>query len=309
MPNLKQLQALCEVDAKGSFSAAADALNYTQPAVSRLVSALEIELGATLVDRRTRPLRLTDAGEALARRACAVFEQLAAAEAEIGAILELDAGRLRLGTFSSAGATFVAQALAAFRQRFPGVQVTVMEAGPDQLVGAVRAGDLDLAVVFDHPATGVIRDEGLESQHLLEDPSDVFIHPEHRLARRTRVTFADLRDEDWLQPTFGPDSPTEKLLTAACAAAGYEPRVIFRVNDCEMTKALVAVGMGIALLPRIALHPVHPGVAVKAVEGSPTRRILAVALSGTRSPASEAFLELLGGCAAAYGAPREPAQA
>jgi DNA-binding transcriptional LysR family regulator len=309
MPTLKHLQALCEVDAKGSFSAAADALNYTQPAVSRLVAALEAEVGATLVDRRTRPLRLTDAGEAMARRACAVFEQLAAAEAEIGAILELDAGRLRLGTFSSAGATFVAQALAAFRQRFPGVRVTVMEAGPDKLVGAVRAGDLDLAVVFDHPATDVIRDEGLESHHLLEDPSDLFVHPEHRLAGRKRVTFADLRDEDWLQPTFGPDSPTEKLLGTACAAAGYEPRVIFRVNDCEMTKALVAVGMGIALLPRIAVHPVHPGVAIKAVEGSPTRRILAVALPGTGSPASQAFLELLGGCAAAYPAVQKPIRA
>jgi DNA-binding transcriptional LysR family regulator len=309
MPTLKHLQALCEVEAKGSFSAAADALNYTQPAVSRLVSALEAEVGATLVDRRTRPLRLTDAGEALAKRACAVFEQLAAAEAEIGAILELDAGRLRLGTFSSAGATFVAEALAAFRQRFPGVAVTVMEAGPDKLVEAVRAGDLDLAVVFDHPETGVIRDEGLESHHLLDDPSDLFVHPEHRLARSRRVTFADLRDEDWLQPTFGPDSPTEKLLGAACAAAGYEPRVVFRVNDCEMTKALVAVGMGIALLPRIAIHPEHPGVAIKAVEGSPTRRILTVALAGTGSPASEAFLELLEGCAAAYSALREPALA
>jgi len=307
MPTLKQLQALCEVDARGSFSAAADALNYTQPAVSRLVSALEAEVGATLVNRRVHPLRLTDAGEALARRACAAFEQLAAAEAEIGAILQLDAGRLRLGTFSSAGATIVAAALAAFRQRFAAVQVTVMEAGPDRLVEAVRNGDLELAVVFDHPDIGVIRDEGLESDHLLEDPSDLFIHPEHRLAPRKRVTFADLRDEDWLQPTFGPDSPTEKLLSAACSAAGYEPRVIFRVNDCEMTKALVAVGMGIALLPRVAIHPIHSGVVVKSVEGSPTRRILAVALPGTRTPASEAFLELLRNCAADYSAVREPA--
>jgi DNA-binding transcriptional LysR family regulator len=307
MPSLKQLQALCEVDARGSFSAAADALNYTQPAVSRLVSALEAEVGATLVNRRVHPLRLTDAGEALARRACAVFEQLAAADAEIGAILKLDAGRLRLGTFSSAGATIVAEALAAFRHRFPAVQTTVLEAGPDRLVEAVRSGDVDLAVVFDHPATGVIRDEGLESHHLLDDPSDLFIHPEHRLARRKRVTFAHLRDEDWLQPTFGPDSPTEKLLSAACSAAGFEPRVVFRVNDCEMTKALVAVGMGIALLPRIAVHPAHPGVVVKPVEGSPTRRILAVALPDTRTPTSEAFLQLLQDCAADYPAGRQPA--
>ena len=111
---------------------------------------------------------------------------------------------------------------------------------------------------------------------------------------------ADLRDEDWLFPTLGPDSPTQKLFTAACAAAGYEPRIVFRVNDCEMFQALVAAGVGVGFLPRLALHPVHPGVVIKPVADAPGRRILAVALPGMRSPASDAFLGLLEHYAAAY---------
>ena len=303
-----RLRVLAELAEHRSFSAAADALDYTQSAVSKQVAALEREVGMQLVLREVRPVRLTAAGEALVRHAEAVLERLAAAEAELEAIAALEAGCLRLGAFSSAGATLVVQALAAFKGRFPGVEVTLLEAGRDKLVEGVRTGELDLAVVFDFPALALTVDEGIEGHHLLDDPNDLLVHPEHRLARRKRVTFADLRDEDWLFPTLGPDSPTQKLFTAACAGAGYEPRIVFRVNDCEMFQALVAADMGIGFLPRIALHPVHPGVVVKPVADSPTRRILAVTLAGTRSRASEAFLELLARYADAYPELREPAR-
>ena len=303
-----RLRVLAELAECGSFSGAADALDYTQSAVSKQVAALEREVGMPLVLRDVRPVRLTTAGEALVRHAQAVLERLAAAEAELEAIAALEAGCLRLGAFSSAGATLVVQALADFTGRFPGVEVTLLEAGRDKLVEGVRTGEIDLAVVFDFPALGLTVDEGIEGHHLLDDPNDLLVHPEHRLARRKRVTFADLRDEDWLFPTLGPDSPTQKLFTAACSGAGYEPRIVFRVNDCEMFQALVAAGMGIGFLPRIALHPVHPGVIVRPVEGSPTRRILALTLPGIRTRASAAFLELLAQYAAAYPELREPAR-
>jgi DNA-binding transcriptional LysR family regulator len=304
-----RLRVLAELADCGSFSGAADALDYTQSAVSKQVAALEREVGMQLVLRHVRPVRLTAAGETLARHARAVLQQLATADAELEAIAALEAGCLRLGAFSSAGATLVVQALADFKRRFPGVEVTLLEAGPDKLVDGVRTGDLDLAIVFDFPALELTVDEGIAGRHLLDDPNDLLVHPEHRLARRKRVTFSDLRNEDWLFPTLGPDSPTQKLFTAACSGAGYEPRIVFRVNDCEMFQALVAADMGIGFLPRIALHPVHPGVVVKPVEGSPTRRILAVSLPGTRSQASEAFLELLEQYATAYPKLREPARA
>jgi DNA-binding transcriptional LysR family regulator len=295
-----RLQVLAELASRGSFSGAAEALDYTQSAVSKQVAALEREVGTQLVVRDVRPVRLTTAGEALLRHARTVLEGLAAAEAELEAIAALESGRVRVGTYSSVGATLVVQAIAAFRKRHPGVEITVLEAGRDRLIEHVRAGDLDLAAVFDFPALGIRVDEGLECRHLLDERHDLLLHPEHRLTRKKKITMADLREEDWLFPTLGPDSPTQKLFAAACSAAGYEPRIVFRVNDCEMFQALVAAGVGVGFLPRLALHPVHPGVVIKQVADAPGRRILAVALPGMRSPASETFLGLLEHYAAAY---------
>ena len=126
---LKQLRVLQAVGETGSFSAAADRLDYTQPAVSKIVATLERQLGTTLVDRGIRPLRLTEAGSALAQRAAAAFEQIAAAELEVEAIANLSAGSLRVGTFSSAGAAMVVDALRAFRKSHPDVDVSITEIG------------------------------------------------------------------------------------------------------------------------------------------------------------------------------------
>src|SRR5262245_46175099 len=126
---LKQLRVLQAVGETGSFSAAAERLDYTQPAVSKIVAALERRLGTTLVDRGIRPLRLTDAGSALVQRATAAFEQIAAAELEVEAIANLSAGRLRVGTFSSAGAAMVVDALRVFRRGHPDVDVSITEIG------------------------------------------------------------------------------------------------------------------------------------------------------------------------------------
>lgn len=247
-----------------------------------------------------RPVRLTPAGEALCRHARVVLERLSAAEAELEAIAAVESGRLRVGTYASAGATLVVQAVAAFRRQHPGVHLTLVEAGRDKLVQDVRAGELDVATVFDFPVLGLTVDEGLESaaspRRAARPPATARSRArgheaghDRRPARRG-VAF----------PTLGPDSPTQTLFMAACAAVGYEPRIVFRVNDCEMHQALVAAGIGIGFLPRLALHSVHPGVIIKPVAEAPSRRILAVALPGARTGASEVFLRLLEEYAAAY---------
>lgn len=281
---------------------------FTQSAVSKQVAAFEREVGTQLVVRNVRPVRLTPAGEALCRHARVVLERLSAAEAELEAIAAVESGRLRVGTYASAGATLVVQAVAAFRRQHPAVHLALVEAGRDKLVQDVRSGELDVATVFDFPVLGLTVDEGLEVRHLLDEPHDLLLPAEHRLAGRKRVTIADLHDEEWLFPTLGPDSPTQKLFMAACAAVGYEPRIVFRVNDCEMHQALVAAGIGIGFLPRLALHPVHPGVVIKPVAEAPSRRILAVALPGARTGASEVFLRLLEEYAAAYPTLKGPAR-
>ncbi|HEV2711982.1 MAG TPA: LysR family transcriptional regulator [Gaiellaceae bacterium] len=296
MPELKQLRVLAAVAATGSFSRAAARLNYTQPAVSRIVAALERELGAVLVERECRPVRLTDAGAALVRHADDVFAWLSSARAEIEAINHVEAGSVSLGTFSSAGTSFVVDALSEFRKRHPAVRVSIGEGSmPSALVRRVRAGDFDLAVVFDYPAAGEDIGAGLELHHLTDVPWDIVLHRSHRLTRRRRVRAADLADEEWLLPDFGPESPSLRLINRMCASAGFEPRVAFRVNDCHMNQALVAAGEGVTILPRLLLHPLHPGVVARCVDDDPpTMRVAAVRLP-TRflAPAVAKFLAVL----------------
>jgi DNA-binding transcriptional LysR family regulator len=295
MPELKQLRVLRAVAEAGSFSAAADELDYTQPAVSRIVASLERELGTVLIDRDIRPLRLTDAGEALVRHSEQVFEQLVTAEAEIQAIARLDSGTLGIGTFSSAGVSFLVTALREFRRRYPAVEVSIAEGLPSALIRGLRAGDHDLAVVFDYPQVGEDISEGLEFHHLVDDPFELVVPPDHRLTGAPTASFADLADEGWMLPAFGPESPSLRLIGRACAAAGFEPRVVFKTNDCQLMQALVAAGEGIAVLPRLMLHPVRSDVRVRSLgDEALIRRIAAVRLP-TRylTPAAEEFLQIV----------------
>lgn len=306
MPDLKQLRVLNAVAEAGSFSAAADALDYTQPAISKMVAALERELGAVLVDRGTRPLRLTEAGSALAARAAAALDQIAAARMEVEAIGQLDRGTLSVATFSSAGAGLVVPALRDLRLEHPGVDVALAERSlPSAAVAALRRCEFDLVVTFDYPDAGDVAGEGLEVHPLVDDPMDAVLPAGHPLGARERVGFADLADAPWLLPDFGPASPSARLIARGCAGAGFEPRLAYRINDCQLTQAMVAAGEGIALLPRLMLDPPHPGVVIRPLSaGAPIRRIVAVRLP-TRffPPAAERFLELLREAAAGRAAP------
>jgi DNA-binding transcriptional LysR family regulator len=302
---LKQLRVLRAVGETGSFSAAADRLEYTQPAVSKIVATLERQLGATLVDRGIRPLRLTEAGSALAQRAAAAFEQIAAAELEVEAIAKLSAGRLRVGTFSSAGAAMVVDALRVFRESHPDVDLSIAEIGmPSAVTRSLRAGDLDLGVSFDYPEIGATFAEDLAVVPLVDDPFDVVVSRGHPLASEQTIRFADLGAEKWLLGDFGADSPSFRMIDRRCRDAGFQPDVAFRVNDCQMAQSLVAAGEGIALLPRIMLQARNPGVAIRALASDPPmRRVSAVRLS-TRylTPATERFIALLVAASADYAA-------
>ena len=295
MPDLRQLRALQAVAEAGSFSGAAYALDYTQPAISKSIATLERELGAVLVERECRPVRLTDAGAALVRHADEVFAQLSSAKSEIEAITQAEAGTVAVGTFGSAAAAFVVDALCEFRKRHPGVHVSIAEGMPSALVRRLRAGELDLAVVFDFPDTGEDIGEGLELQPLLDQPFDIVLHLRHPQAHEKRVRPADLANDDWVLQDFGPESPTLKLIGRMCAASGYEPRVAFRVNDCQVILAMVAAGEGVSILPRLMLDPLHADVAVRPVEGdAPVQRVAAVRLPTRHlAPAAAGFLSAL----------------
>lgn len=293
MLDVRRMKVLREVAARGSFSAAAESLSFTQSAISQQVAALERETGAKLVDRGPRGIRLTQAGEVLVRHADAVLARLACAEEELQALAGLRGGRLRLSTFQSAGATLVPRAVAAFHRRYPDVELAVIQAEPEEATQLLRAGELDLAVVYDFDGIPGALDETLDAVHLIDDRYDLLVARDHPLADKQRVGMRELADERWVNATRG--CGCRKAVLHACAQAGFEPNVAFETDEILAIQALVANGMGVALLPQLALTAVHPGVAVRPVGAdAPMRHIHAARLRDAyQSPASAAMVQLL----------------
>jgi DNA-binding transcriptional LysR family regulator len=282
MFDVRQLTVLREVAARGSFSAAADALDCTQSAVSKQIAALEREAGTTLVERAVRPLRLTPAGTALAAHGEVVLGRMAAARDEIAAIAGLRAGELRLATFASAGPSIVVPAVAAFHAAHADVGLRLLEAGTDEAVGMLRAGDLDVAVIHHYPALEPSPGPDLAYTELGEDAFALVLPAGHPLARWPRVPVASLAEEAFLFPRSreGVGGVYDRLMRGACAVAGFEPDILFEIDDCATVQGFVAAGLGIAVLPRLALDPVNPAVAVRELTDAPSRRVLAARLAG-----------------------------
>ena len=292
MLDVRRMRVLREVAARGSFSAAAEALSFTQSAVSQHIAALEREAGTQLVERRRSGVRLTEAGRVLVGHADAILARIECAEEDLAALAGLRGGRLRLMSFQSGGATLAPRAVAAFHERHPGVELSMLEAEPDEAGDRLRAGDVDLALVYDHESTPGLLAPGLELCHLLDDRYDAILPARHELAGRTRLSMADLAGEQWVASTSlcGCRQITETM----CREAGFEPRVAFEADDTMAAQALVAAGVGVALLPQLALTTVHPGVVARRLVNAPARRIWAARLEGAyASPASDAMLQTL----------------
>ena len=292
------MRVLREVAVRGSFSAAAEALSFTQSAVSQQIAALEREAGAVLVERSARGVRLTDAGEAVVRHAEAIMARLAEAEAELEAIAGLRGGRLRMAAFESAGASLMPLAIAEFRGRHPAVELSLSLSEPEDCIPHLRAGELDLAIVF---ASAVKHaDDGIERVHLVEDPMYLVLPRDHPLASRRRVRLADLAGEAWIGGQ--PDCECNRLMSRACAAAGYEPRIAFETDDYTAMQGFVAAGVGVSLIAELGLTSVREDVVVRDLgRDTPIRQIYAATLAdGYRSPATQAMLEILRDVAARY---------
>lgn len=297
----RRLRVLREVAARGSFSAAAEALAFTQSAVSQQVAALERETGTRLVERGVRPVRLTDAGGALLAHAEAVLARLDEAEQELGEIAGLRRGRLRLASFPTAIATLVPRAVALFSQRHPEVDLTVVDDHRQGLLPRLARWELDLALIYDHEALPE-PDVQLERTHLLDDRFDLVVPDGHPLARRESVALGELAGETWLGGT--PDGAYARIVLHSCRAAGFEPRIAFGSDDYNAVQAFVTVGLGVAILPRLALAFARPGLARVALAEPPVRRIAAARLAASyRSAATASMLGVLEETADAFTAP------
>jgi DNA-binding transcriptional LysR family regulator len=305
MLDIKQLRVLKEVAERGSFSAAAEALSYTQPAISQQVAALEKQAGTTLVDRTSRGVRLTEAGRALVDHAEVVLARLAAAEAELDAMAGVRGGRVRLSSFPTAGASLLPPAVALFTERHPEVELTFVEREPEEAAQMLRAAELEVALVFEYrelnqPEVDRLY-EGIELHHLLDDPMYLALPQDHPMARRPRVRLQDFAGETWIQES-GARSWCGGLHLAACAAAGFEPRIGFQSDDYNVVQGLIAAGVGISLLPSLSLTNVREDIVVRSLgRTAPARRIAAATLAGRyRSPATEEMLGILDEVAARF---------
>ncbi|MCA1689651.1 MAG: LysR family transcriptional regulator, partial [Actinobacteria bacterium] len=290
MLDLNRLRVLREVGRHRSFSAAAAALAYTQPAISRQIATLEREVGATLVDRS--PVRLTDAGEALVAHAEVILARLADAEAEVRAIGELRGGRLRMASFQTAAATVVPLAIAAFRRAHPEVKLSLTMAEPADALPELLCGELDIALSLDGMEDSLTN--GIDRLHLFDDPMYVALPVFHPLARRPRVGIGDFCEEEWMLGTTD-SCPDARLFSDACRSAGFEPKLTFENDDYAAIAGFVAAGVGIAMIPDLASTHMRDDIVLRDLgPGGPVRRIVAATKAGGyRSPATRAMLETL----------------
>jgi molybdate transport repressor ModE-like protein len=292
MLDVRRMRVLREVAARGSFSAAAEALSFTQSAVSQHVAALERETGAQLVERRRDGVRLTEAGRVLVEHADAILARIECAEDELAALAGLRGGRVRLISFQSGGATLAPRAVAAFRERHPGVELAMLQAEPEEAGERLRSGEADLALVYDHETTpGLLSDE-LQLTHLLDDRYDAILPAGHALTQRSRLSLSDLSAEPWVVSSGA--SGCRRIAERVCRDAGFEPNMAFETDETLAAQALVAAGVGVTMLPRLALTTIHPGVVARRLTDPPARRVWAARLAGAyASPASDAMLQTL----------------
>jgi DNA-binding transcriptional LysR family regulator len=299
MLNVARLKVLKEVAYRGSFSAAAEELSYTQSAVSQQIAALEAEAGTALLQRRARGVSLTAAGQVLLGHAEGILAQLEAAEGALAEIAGLRGGRLRMASFPTAGATLMPLAIATFRASYPDVELTLSEGEPEEIAPRLRAGELDLALLFEFEGETELG-AGTTRVELLEDPMYLALPREHRLAGKKRLRLEDLKDEAWVQTSSA--SPCARHVVRSCHAAGFEPTVSFESDDYQTVQGLVAAGVGVALIPELALSVVREEIAIRALSPAPpVRRVVAAAPAGARLvPAAPAMLGVLERVAAQY---------
>jgi DNA-binding transcriptional LysR family regulator len=300
MLNTQRLRVFREVVAHGSFSEAAGALNYTQSAISQAIATLEAEAGVPLLERDRRGVRPTTAGERLNEHAGRILTQLEAAEAELGAIAGIEGGELRMASFPTAGATLMPLAIASFRAAYPKVSLSLVEGEPEELIPRLREGEFDLGLIFEFEGTGDLG-PGLRSMPLFEDPMQLALPKGHRLARKERITLEDLAEESWVQTSEA--SACARHVVRICRAAGFEPRVSFESDDYLTVQGLVAAGVGVALIPQLALsQTVSYDVAVRELHPSgPVRHVVAATRGAAVSlPAAAAMLDTLQDTAGRY---------
>lgn len=285
------LRTLQEVLATGSLAGAGARLGFTASAVSQQMAALERATGLVLLERGPRSVHPTPAAETLARRAEALLNQLDLLEREVRVMAAGKQGAVRIGSFPSASARLLPQALARLARTRAQVDVLLDEAEPGDLVPRLLGGALDLALVYEYDAVPSPWPAPLTRTRLLEEELLVLLPRGHRLADAASVDLADLAGERWASSLEG--TAGTRTLDRLCAARDFQPRVDYRSNDYTVVRGIVASGVCVALVPALSLDTDHGVRVLPLAEKEVGRRVLALQRTEDTNPLLPPVLDAL----------------
>ena len=270
--DIRRLALLLEVVEQGSITAAAELMMYTPSAVSQQLRKLEQEVGQPLLNRRSRGVVPTEAGQVLAGHARKIVWQMQAARSDLGQIAGLKRGSLTVGTFPTLAGSFLPIVIRTFKKRYPAIGLSLRSARFDELVADLQSGVTGLCLLWDYP-WNPFRDDSIRVTEVFRESTVILVARSHPLADREQVTMEELRNESWIVRAEA--HPVVEVLQRSAHDAGFEPVIGFLANDYQEAQAMVSVGMGVAMVPKTAVALQHPDVKVLSLgSAAPLRRIL-----------------------------------
>ncbi|CAM3227536.1 HTH-type transcriptional regulator GltC [Arthrobacter ulcerisalmonis] len=270
--DIRRLALLVEVVEQGSITAAADLMMYTPSAVSQQLRKLEQEVGQPLLNRRSRGVVPTEAGQVLAGHARKIVGQMRAAQNDLDQMAGLRSGSLSIGTFPTLAGSFLPLVIRAFKKRYPAIALSVRSARFEELVSDLESGDTGLCLLWDYPWNR-FHDDSIRITEVFQESTVILVAKGHHLADRDEVRMADLQKESWI--VRADSHPVVEVLKRSANAAGFEPTIGFLANDYQEAQAMVSVGMGVAIVPKTAVALQHPDIRVLSLgAAAPLRRVL-----------------------------------
>lgn len=292
MLSLERLRVLHAVAATGSVAGAARALHVTTSAISQQMARLERETGQPLSERQGRGIRLTEAGLLLARSAGHLLEHAEEVEAALAGYSGAVAGTITIAAFATAARGLLPGVLGDLRSRHPDLSASLSEQEPHEAIPALCRGDLDIAVVQDWVGDTLSVPGGLSRLDLMDDCFDAALPADHPLAIRDSITIAELAADDWIAWSTG--QICHDWLARTLRAEIGEPRILHTASEHSTQLALVAAGLGTALIPRLGREPTPPRIRFVPLDPPPTRHIFALwRASSAARPAIGATLKAL----------------
>ena len=285
MLELRRLQALHAVVTTGSVKDAAARLGYSPSAISQHINTLEVETRTALLEPAGRGVRPTAAGRLLAEHAAALLDRMSDTEAALAALNAGETGVLRLASFATGGTQLLPPALAAVHRALPGLEITLQIADRDEAIHLLERDLIDAAVIETHPTIDGRLDAGLTVHPLLVDRFRLVLPLGHQLAAYPDpFRLAAAAGEPWINIRCEIGC-CRSATSAAFQGAGFVPRRSIEADDYWPAQAFVAAGLGLALIPALALGVLHPGVSVHHIEPAlqPERHV-AMAIRTTRRP-------------------------